>query len=463
MDSSDDLSWPIDLSTRIIYFPVRHHSPACAWHVGRLIRELRPDSVLIEGPRDATALLPLLVHEDTRMPVALYSDSMSAGSRIVEAGGPPDPTCRLLPDMRVLARVGCHSRAGMEVGATVRFIDLTFPEKVEAHQFDRAEGLALERRSQSLQSEAWFTHSRLLQAACVRTGSRDPDDLWDHLYEVDYRNRDTAEFMRGVLAYCAMARREYTDDTLRGDGCLAREQAMAAAVAEERGRTVVVTGGFHTVALPQTEPAMPKPMKLAPEDNQLVLMRYTFEQLDRLNGYASGMPSPEFYQRAWDEEQPVQLIVEIARDCRQKNLGISTADAIAAVSHVSTAYSPSCKRAPCEFREKTCWTAFAASSSRPPPMPKVCPCWPWHASGWLANAWATCRPKPVNRRSSTTSAATAATPTQAQTGTRSMIRNRCWTFIAKRRIATSAACFTAWLSCRCRTPALCAGLILWPA
>jgi hypothetical protein len=27
----------------------------------------------------------------------------------------------------------------------------------------------------------------MLRAACVRTGSRDPDDLWDHLYEVDYQ------------------------------------------------------------------------------------------------------------------------------------------------------------------------------------------------------------------------------------------------------------------------------------
>ncbi len=66
----DELAPPVDLTARIVYFPVRHHSPACAWHVGRLIQELRPASVLIEGPRDATSLLPLLAHEETRMPVA---------------------------------------------------------------------------------------------------------------------------------------------------------------------------------------------------------------------------------------------------------------------------------------------------------------------------------------------------------------------------------------------------------
>ena len=68
----EQLAAPVDLPARIVYFPVWHHSPCCAWHVGRLIREMRSESVLVEGPRDATPLLRLLVHEDTRMPVALY-------------------------------------------------------------------------------------------------------------------------------------------------------------------------------------------------------------------------------------------------------------------------------------------------------------------------------------------------------------------------------------------------------
>lgn len=317
----------IDLSRRILYFPVRHHSPACAWHVGRLIRELRPANVLIEGPRDATPLLSLLAHRETRMPVAFYATYVRKRPDAV-----PDrhaayyPLCEFSPELVAI-------RMALDVGAEVRFIDLTFPESVEAQSLDCAEGAAPRKRSQSMQDERWFSHSRLLRAACVRTGSRDPDDLWDHLYEVGYRSVETAEFMRSVLAYCALARRDSCDEALQADGTLAREQAMAAHIAAAEGRTVVVTGGFHTVALPQTEPALPKPLKLAPEDNQLVLMRYSFEQIDRLNGYASGMPSPEFYQRAWDEQDPAQLMVEIARDCRARNLGISTADAIAAVSH----------------------------------------------------------------------------------------------------------------------------------
>ena len=184
-----------------------------------------------------------------------------------------------------------------------------------------------------MQNETWFSHSQLLRAACVRTGSRDPDDLWDHLYEVSYRSLDTAQFMHGVLTYCDLAQARRGGGSTQGGRLSGPRKSHGGPDCRRAGRTLVVTGGFHTVALPHTKPARPKPLKLAPEDNQMVLMRYTFEQLDRLNGYASGMPSPEFYQRVWEGMDLAQIVVEIARDCRGRNLGVSTADAIAAVSH----------------------------------------------------------------------------------------------------------------------------------
>ncbi|HET6878735.1 MAG TPA: DUF5682 family protein, partial [Pirellulales bacterium] len=78
----------VDLSARVVYFPVRHYSPACAWHVNRLVRVLRPDAVLIEGHRDASPLIPLLSHPQIRMPVALY---MTYVERTCGAGVPPAP------------------------------------------------------------------------------------------------------------------------------------------------------------------------------------------------------------------------------------------------------------------------------------------------------------------------------------------------------------------------------------
>ncbi|PWT80051.1 MAG: hypothetical protein C5B58_12405 [Acidobacteria bacterium] len=319
---------PVQLDARVVYFPVRHHSPACAWHLRQLLRELKPAAVLIEGPRDASPLIPLVCDPELRTPVAIYTTYVRRrGDSLPQRHAAYYPLCDFSPELVAI-------RTGLEIGASVRFIDLTFPEHVEAgDQNPPADSPHSRRGPQSLQDESWFSHSRLLQAACVRTGTRDPDDLWDHLFELDYRHRSTASFVQNVLMYCSLARRDNWQSTMAGAACLAREQAMAAAVAEETGPTVVVTGGFHTVALPTTQAALPTPQRLEAEDHQVVLARYSFEQLDRLNGYASGMPSPEFYQREWEDDDPAQILVEVARRCRQRNLGTSTADAICAVGH----------------------------------------------------------------------------------------------------------------------------------
>jgi hypothetical protein len=320
-DRLASLSCTPDLSARVVYFPVRHHSPACAWHVERLIRELKPDAVLIEGPRDASGIIPLLTHEKTKFPVAIYTTYVE---RI--DGAPPArhaayyPLCEYSPEMAAV-------RAARAVNARTRFVDLTFPEMVRAGRQRH------ERKAQSLQEERHLRHSRFLRNACERAGVRDPDDLWDHLFEVDHGKLKTETFVRNVFGYCALARMDMTDDALEADGTLPRERAMAAAIAQEKGKVVVVTGGFHTVALPQTQPAMPDPMKVPETDAVVVLMRYGFEQLDRLNGYASGMPAPNFYQWQWDGRGTDELFVELGRKCRKQGQEISVADEIAAADH----------------------------------------------------------------------------------------------------------------------------------
>jgi hypothetical protein len=312
----------VDLGARVVYFPVRHHSPACAWHVTRLIRELRPAAVLVEGPRDATKLIPYLLHRDTRTPVAVYTTFVQRREDDLPLRHAAYyPLCDYSPELAAI-------RAAAEVGAEPRFIDLTFPEMVLAERAPH------DQHARSLFEERYLTHSRLLRAACRRSGARDPDDLWDHLYEVDYEHIPTATFLRNVLAYCALARHDYTPEMLAAEGCTVRESAMAAAVVQTQGKIVVVTGGFHTVALPGAQPTMPPPVPVAAEDAQVVLMRYGFEQLDRLNGYASGMPSPEFYQRAWEGRDPAEILTELGRECRERQPGgASPADVIAALAH----------------------------------------------------------------------------------------------------------------------------------
>jgi len=258
----------------------------------------------------------MLLDARLQAPVALYTTYVQGPDLRHSAYY---PMCDYSPELVAL-------REGRKLGARLRFIDLTFPEMVVA------EG-AVPQEARSLLDESYLQHSRVLRLACERAGARDPDDLWDRLYETRADSADTVEFMRDVLAYCALAREELTPEMLEADGTLTRERAMAYEIAAEPGRVLVVTGGFHSLALPELQGRQAPPVKVAPEHALVVLMRYGFEQLDRLNGYASGLPSPEFYQTVWEGLDPAHLLLRLGRELREERRGppISTADCQAAL------------------------------------------------------------------------------------------------------------------------------------
>lgn len=62
-------------------------------------------------------------------------------------------------------------------------------------------------------------------------------------------------------------------------------------------------------------------------DAGIALTPYSYERLDSLTGYASGMPSPGFYHAVWRGEEPLPLAVGALR---QKKQSLSTADLISA-------------------------------------------------------------------------------------------------------------------------------------
>ncbi|HLV97437.1 MAG TPA: DUF5682 family protein [Ktedonobacterales bacterium] len=332
----------------ILFFPIRHHSPACAWHLERLIDERRPRAILIEGPRDATALLEQITHAATQAPIAIYTTFVDTTNQLAaptfDRAKPARfsayyPLADYSPELVAI-------RKGRAAGAAVRFIDLMFPEMVLAEG-----GQKKSEQARSLLDEHHMRHSRFLKALCERTGARDPDDLWDHLYETDFQQMPSEEFIKRVETYCALSRADYTTEMLAAEAHLAREAAMAAEIAAEAeqgdGLILVVTGGFHTPGLKERLAADEKPTarhEPITGDAQTLLMRYGFAQLDRLNGYASGMPSPAFYQRVWEHlhnpktsdtlpaaRATAEFIVELGRLSREKAPGLSPADEIAAL------------------------------------------------------------------------------------------------------------------------------------
>jgi hypothetical protein len=334
-----------------VYFPIRHHSPACAWHLSKLIRELRPSVILIEGPVSFDPLIPTILDKDTKPPIAIYTHYVDTARKLYK---PPDnepdlgparfaayyPFCDYSPELVAL-------RVGNEVGARLRFIDLDYADQILAEHISKEQ---LGRpRVESLMREDYLQYSAYLLALAQRSGCRDFNEMWDHLFESNFQSRSTGSFMREVAAYCFFGRRDLSSESLQADATTAREAMMAALIAEELAtpyqKVLVVTGGLHTVALPDLVAEGTKPTKSTPPAGsvQHAFIRYSFDQLERLNGYASGMPSPDYYNRLWQQlaketEDPhlsvaTSILVEIGALTRTKEtqFSLSTADEIAAL------------------------------------------------------------------------------------------------------------------------------------
>ena len=318
----------LDRNARVTFFPVRHHSPACARAVSAFIEEARPTLVLIEGPSDFNPRIGELDF-DHQLPIAIYSWSArnSSHGRGEERRGAFYPFCVYSPEWQAL-------QSAHLVGAKPRFIDLPWSaladDDAPAHRYAEPE----------LRGNAYVA------ALCQKLGAPDLDALWDRLFEIDDLSALAVwerchHFCHGVRAESAPPARD-----------LRRESFMAAqiqsAINETDGRIVVVTGGFHSYALWARVWGEP----FDHDENEswdnsvdethargLALTPYSYERLDSLTGYDAGMPSPGFYDAVWTARKNGQtreigrdVLAQTVRALRKRKQTASSADVIAALA-----------------------------------------------------------------------------------------------------------------------------------
>ena len=273
--------------TGLYLAPIRHHSPACAWAVRAMIRELRPSHVMIEAPHDLAHLIPHLLDPDTVPPVA-------AASLLDQKDGPRlaayYPFCAHSPEWIAL-------REGAAIGAEVRFIDLGSDAKMQGRDDDQ-------KGPQSLVQEQAFDSGDYIRALSDRLGCRDGFELWDHLFETRLGDPDWRGFLQDVGTYCAALRASTPSDQFEATNDDAREAHMAACLrdvlADGAGPVVCVIGGFHAAALLEPVTTAGKTRAGGKSDAASYLIRYGYKDMDALMGYGAGLPQPAYYQSLWD-------------------------------------------------------------------------------------------------------------------------------------------------------------------
>ncbi len=375
----------------IILLPVRHHSPACAFHVERTIEKLRPGVVLVEGPENADGLIPVMVHEETKAPFAIYYSYHDQSERISEEKAHYKCYYPFLDYSPELAAF----RAGKRLGIQTAFIDLPYGDILAAS--GQGKGLRKEEEEKSNYNDDYLlSRNEYLRQLCERTGMRNFDEFWEKYFELGGMQEESDRWFGNLLVYCGLARENTSRESMEEDGCLARERHMAERIREHAGRlgaggtVLVVTGGFHTPGLKalltgedesvvlsamlkpwqgaveiadagQTSEAAPGAVsaktdsvgaasqevpaggsriaKVPEKDQGVYLMPYSMEAADALNGYASGMPFTGFYQKIWEQvaesdtpygDAVLDMIVASGKETRRKEGYLSTYDEICA-------------------------------------------------------------------------------------------------------------------------------------
>lgn len=354
-EKASEIDFPklYDLNGRVLYFPIRHHSPACSFHLKRAIAAYEPDCILIEGPENAQEQIPVLAHRDTKAPVALYyfyKDSKELLSEEKESYRCYYPFLDFSPELVAMREAAAR-------GIPARFIDLPYGEILIGTAEDR--GIRTEGEKQSYNDDYLLSRSEYLRRLCEKTGLRSFEELWEKYFEIGGLYLSTADFVRQMSVQCGLSRAHTPKEELEADGCLLRERYMAQQIAEASGtyhRILVVTGGFHTGGLlellecPDGQAPLRyrgKPVKLhrlADKDQGVYPIAYSMEAADALNGYASGMQSPGFYQQMWErllengnfrgacEEAVLHQLVRAGRQARKKKEALSSYDIICALS-----------------------------------------------------------------------------------------------------------------------------------
>ena len=108
--------------------PIRHHSPACAFHVKKVMESWKPSMVFIEGPDSANSLIPVMIHSNTKAPFAVYYSYHDTTGQISKEKGHYKcyyPFLDYSPELAAL-------REGQRQGSRLSFIDLPYGDILAA-------------------------------------------------------------------------------------------------------------------------------------------------------------------------------------------------------------------------------------------------------------------------------------------------------------------------------------------
>ncbi|MEU0085558.1 DUF5682 family protein [Streptomyces sp. NPDC006274] len=341
---------------------VRHHGPGSARAVRAALEAAAPAAVLIEGPPEGDALLPLAADEQMRPPVALLAHATDDPGRAAFW-----PLAEFSPEWVAI-------RWALANGAAVRFIDLPAAHSLAMTDEFRDEREAPAARKEEGAGEPADVRIDPIAVLAATTGYDDPERWWEDVVELrgghgtqasaaspdatgGAASPDAADATGGAggaadpfapfaaLGEAMTALRE-TYGHGGHDRDLVREAYMRLQLRAARkefgdGAVAVVCGAWHVPALETkaTVTADKALLKGLPKiRTEMTWVPWTHRRLARRSGYGAGIDSPGWYGHLFGApDRPVERwMTKIARLLRDEDRMVSSAHVIEAVRLAGT-------------------------------------------------------------------------------------------------------------------------------
>ncbi|MFH9062060.1 DUF5682 family protein [Streptomyces coeruleorubidus] len=321
---------------------VRHHGPGSARAVRAALEEARPRVVLIEGPPEADALIPLAADEEMRPPVALLAHAVDEPGRSAFW-----PLAGFSPEWVAI-------RWALEHDVPARFIDLPATHTLAWGTQEDEAGVEGESpldaetadREGDSGSDPGPADLRIdpLRVLADTAGYDDPERWWEDVVEHRGVGKGDALAPFTVLEEAMGALRE-TYGSGGHDRDLVREAYMRiqvrAAQREFEDGVAVVCGAWHVPALRRktTVAADRALLKGLPKvKTDMTWVPWTHRRLSRISGYGAGIASPGWYGHLFSApDRPVERwMTKVAGLLRAEDRLVSSAHVIEAVRLAET-------------------------------------------------------------------------------------------------------------------------------
>jgi Family of unknown function (DUF5682) len=304
------------MAGEVFLFGIRHHGPGSARRLVDALDELRPTAVLIEGPADASDLLPMLADPDMVTPVALltYAEDNPANASFF-------PFADYSPEYQAVCWAVRHR-------AALRFIDLPASDRI-GMVGDEIEDMAASGADENPVSRD------PIGALATAAGYDDGESWWSDVIE---ENPASGPVFAAVADAMTALRAESGTLTRREAAREAHVRIEIAKTAKDNeGPIAVVCGAWHVPPLRERR-SLASDRELLKERKKTRIKAtwapWTAPRLARSSGYGAGVVAPGWCSHLWDTrhstDRVARWLAKVAGLLRQRGHFVSTASVIEA-------------------------------------------------------------------------------------------------------------------------------------